>query len=127
VSLEDPTYGPTSFVWEWTGSLPPGSGFEVRVWREGEPQVGAHDALSDNQNGNIQNVYGKRYRLNTNIESAAGVRGRSGTYLWTVALVRVSPSYANLGQQAEPAQLRLELGGSSDDGGDSGSGGVGIE
>jgi len=106
--------------------VPPGFGFEVRVWREGEPRVGAHDALLDNQNGNIQNIDGQKYRLNTNIEGAAGVGGRSGIYSWTVALVQVSPSYADLGQQAEPAQLRLELLGAGDDE-DTGSGGVGIE
>ncbi len=125
-SLDDPTYGPTDFVWEWSGSMPPGLGFEVRVWREGEPQAGAHDALLDNQSGNIQNIDGKKYRLNTNIERAAGVRGRSGIYSWTVALVQVSPSYTDLGQQAKPAQLRLELNGAGDDE-DTGSGGVGIE
>ncbi len=107
--------------------MPPGFGFEVRVWREGEPQAGAHDALLDNQSGNIQNIDGQKYRLNTNIEEAAGVGGRSGIYLWTVALVQVSPSYADLGQQAEPAQLRLEVLGARDEGEDTGSGGVGIE
>lgn len=98
----------------------------MRVWREGEPQAGAHDALLDNQNGNIQNIDGQKYRLNTDIEWAAGVGGRSGIYLWTVALVQVSPSYADLGQQATPAQLRLELLGARDDE-DTSSGGVGIE
>ncbi len=126
ISLDDPTYGPTDFVWEWIGSLPSGFGFEVRVWREGEPPVGAHDALLDNQNGNIQRIDGQKYHLNTNIVGAAGVGGRSGIYSWTVALVQVSPSYADLGQQAEPAQLRLEILGASDDEG-TGSGGVGVD
>jgi hypothetical protein len=126
LSLDDPTYGPTDFVWEWSGSMPPDIGFEVRVWRKGEPQAGAHDALLDNQSGNIQNIGGKKYRLNTNIEGAAGVRGRSGIYSWTVALVQISPGYADLGQQAKPAQLRLELNGTGDDD-TGGGGGVGIE
>jgi hypothetical protein len=26
--------------WEWTGNLPQGLGFEVRVWAEGEPPAG---------------------------------------------------------------------------------------
>ena len=106
--------------------MPPGFGFEVRVWRDGEPAVGAHDAVLDNQNGIIENIDEQEYRLNINILDAAGVRGHSGTYLWTVALVQVSPSYADLGQQATPAQLRLELLGARDDE-DTSSGGVGIE
>jgi hypothetical protein len=127
LSLEDPTYGPTNFEWEWTGSIPPGFGFEVRVWREGELAVGAHNAVLDNQNGRVENIDEQKYRLNTNIEDAAGVGGQSGTYLWTVALVRVSPSYADLGQQASPGQLRLELSSGGGEGGSSGSGGVGID
>jgi tetratricopeptide (TPR) repeat protein len=127
LSLDNPTYGPTDFVWEWTGSVPAGFGFEVRVWREGEPAVGAHDALLDNQNGIIENIDEQKYRLNTNIVDAAGVGGHSGTYLWTVALVQVSPSYADLGQQAAPGQLRLEFSGAGGEGGGSGSGGVGID
>ena len=97
----------------------------MRVWRKGEPQVGAHDAILDNQSGNIQNIDGHKYHLNTNIEEAAGVGGRSGIYSWTVALVQVSPGYADIGQQARPAQLRLELLGAGDD--EDTGGGVGIE
>jgi hypothetical protein len=102
--------------------VPPGFGFEVRVWREGEPAVGAHDAVLDNQNGIIQT-----YRFNTDIVDAAGVGGHSGPYLWTVALVQVSPSYADLGQQATPGQLLLRLSDGDGDGGGSGSSGVGID
>jgi len=114
-------------VWEWPEGVPPGFGFEVRVWRKGEPPLGAHDALLDNLSGNIQTIDAGKYRLNIDIEEAAGVGGRSGIYLWTVALVQVSPSYADLGQQASPAQLRLELFGAGDEDEDTGSGGVGIE
>jgi len=129
LSLEDPSHGPTDFEWEWTGDVPPGSGFEVRVWREGQPPLGAHDAVLDNQNGNIKNVNRDTYRLRTNIRESAGVQGQSGIYFWTVALVQISPAYADLGQQAEPALLRFEAGSPGDDGGDSGSsdGGVGID
>jgi hypothetical protein len=114
-SLTEPTYGPTNFEWEWIGTLPPGSGFEVRVWREGEPPAGVHNAQMDNTNGNIKHD-GNRYSLSTDIRETAGVRGRSGIYLWSVALVQVSPTYADLGQQAVPAQLRFEAGGGGDDG-----------
>lgn len=119
MSLEEPSYGPTDFEWQWTGQeIPAGFGFEVRVWREGEPPVGAHDAVLDNQHGHVEQIDANKYHLNINIQDAFGVRKRTGQYLWTVALVRISPNYADLGQQAEPAHLRFEAGGKNykDDG-----------
>jgi hypothetical protein len=53
------------------------------------------------------------------------VRERTGKYLWTVALVRIGPNYADLGQQAQPAYLRFEAGGSG--GKDDEGGGVVIQ
>jgi tetratricopeptide (TPR) repeat protein len=119
VSSSEPSYGPTNFEWEWTGALPPGLGFEVRVWREGEPPAGVHNAQLDNTNGNIKHD-GNRYSLSIDIRETAGVRGRSGTYWWSVALVQLRPTYVDLGQQADPASLRFEAGGGGDDGGKSG-------
>jgi serine/threonine protein kinase len=117
-SLDEPSYGLTDFEWEWQGALPPEFGFEVRVWREGEPLAGAHDAVLDNQQGRIEQFGPNKYRLRLDIRQAAGVRGRTGEYLWTVALVQISPGYADLAQQAEPIRLRFEAGGSSSNGGD---------
>jgi tetratricopeptide (TPR) repeat protein len=125
LTRDDISYGPTDFEWEWTGALAPEFGFEVRVWREGEFPSGVHDAVLDNQNGNIENIGESKYHFRTDIREAAGVRGRSGEYLWTVALVQISPEYKDLGQQAEPARLRFEAGGGGGDGGDSGGGGGG--
>ena len=84
--------------------------------------------MLDNQNGNIKRV-GDRYRLDANIKDAAGVQGQSGVYLWTVALVQISPNFADLGQEAEPASMRFEAGrpGDGSGGDDGGGGGVGIE
>ncbi len=137
LSLDDPTFGPTNFEWQWTGPVPPGYGFEVRVWREGEQPAGVHNAVLDNQNGLINNIGDNTYSFSANIKGAAGVRGHSGIYLWTVALVQISPDYADLGQQAAPARLRFEITGGSDggqqgEGGDGsgssgGGGGVGID
>jgi outer membrane biosynthesis protein TonB len=122
---DDPTHGPTTFEWRWSGPLPPDVGFEVRVWEEGQPEAGAHDAVLDNTNGNITRD-GDTYRLNTDISNAFGVQGRTATYWWTVALVRISPSYADLGLQAAPEHLRFEaLSPGNDQGG--GGGGVGID
>jgi hypothetical protein len=125
------SFGPIDFEWQWTGPVPAGYGFEVRVWREGEPVAGAHDAVSDNQNGNIKSVGENKYSLNTNIKDAAGVKNRGGEYLWTVALVQISPAFADLGQQATPARLRFEVagggGGGGSGGGGGGGGGVGVD
>jgi hypothetical protein len=126
-SLEEPSYGPTNFEWQWKGKeLPAELGFEVRVWRKGEPPVGAHDAVQDNQQERIEQIGENMYRLSINIGQASGVRERTGKYLWTVALVRISPTYADLGRQARPANLRFEAGKDSGDE-HSGGGGVGIE
>lgn len=127
LSLEEPSYGPTDFEWQWGGGeIPPELGFEVRVWREGEPPAGAHDAVHDNQQGRIERIDANKYRLSINIGGAFGVRERTGKYLWTVALVRIRPNYADLGRQADPAYLRFEAGGDGTKG-HGGGGGVGIQ
>ena len=131
LSLEEPSYGPTVFEWQWTGAVPAGFGFEVRVWLEGEFPAGAHNAVQDNENGRIESLGDNQYRLTIDISDAAGVRGRSGEYLWTVALVQISPDYADMGQQAAPARLRFDMpgggGGGGSDGGSGGGGNVGVD
>jgi hypothetical protein len=127
-----PSYGPTDFEWSWAGAVPPDHGFEVRVWREGEPQVGIHDAVLDNREGRIEQTGQNKYRLSINIKDVLGPSGLSprpsGEYLWTVGLVKVQPAYANLGEPywAEPTRFRFEApgrGGGSEDGGGSRRGG----
>ncbi len=120
-------YQLVNFEWEWVGVVPPELGFEVRVWREGEPQAGAHNAVLDNTEGQIEPIGENRYRLAIDITEAAGVRSRPGEYWWTVALVQVSPEYVDLDQPAEPALLHFVIPGGSggDDGGSSGGGGTG--
>jgi hypothetical protein len=108
--------------------LPAEFGFEVRVWKEGKPPAGVHNAVLDNQNGTVKNLGNNRYELKTDIKDAAGVLGNSGEYLWTVALVRISPKYRDLGQQAPPARLLFAApGGSGGGGSGGGGGGVGID
>jgi hypothetical protein len=119
-TVEQPTYGATQFEWRWTSPLPAGQGFEVRVWREGEPPAGVHNSVEDNLSGKVQEAGSNTYRLSVDIREAAGVRGRGGEYLWTVALVQVSPEYKDLGIQAPPGRLRFEAGG--DGGGEDGGG-----
>jgi tRNA A-37 threonylcarbamoyl transferase component Bud32 len=117
VPPDNATAGPTEFEWQWTSPLGAGQGFEVRVWREGEPPAGVHNAVEDNQNGNVAALGNNTYRLNVDITDAYGVLGRGGDYLWTVALVQVSPDYQDLGKQASPGSLRLDIGGGGGDGG----------
>jgi len=125
---DEPSYGPTQFVWQWVGSLPPQFGFEVRVWQENKTPTGVHNSVLDNQNGNIEYIGDNTYRLKTDITDAVGIKG-TGDYLWTVAPVRISPDYEDIRQQAEPIQMRYAApgpsGGKDDDKG--GGGGVGIE
>ncbi len=125
VPPDNTTSGPTQFEWQWTSPLGAGQGFEVRVWREGEPPAGVHNAVEDNQNGKVAALGNNTYRLNVDITNAYGVQGRGGDYLWTVALVQVSPDYQDLGKQAAPGRLRLDIGGGGDGGGGGGGGGVG--
>jgi hypothetical protein len=61
--LDEPSYGPTTFEWEWAGAIPPGYGFEVRVWREGEAPAGVHDAVLDNTQGRVEKIGDKPVSL----------------------------------------------------------------
>lgn len=124
---DGPSYGPTHFEWQWSGPLPPEYGFEVRVWRDGQLPTGVHNAMLDNQNGTIKSLGNNKYALDVNIKDAAGILGNSGEYLWTVALVRISPKYRDLAQQAPPGRLLFAAPGGTGGGGDKGDGGgVGI-
>ncbi len=124
-SPENPSYGPTEFEWRWNSPLGADQGFEVRVWREGEPPAGVHNAVEDNKNGKVVALGNNTYRLTVDIRDAPGVQGRSGEYLWTVVLVQISPDYKDLGKQATPGRLRFEAGGGggSDEGGGGDNGG----
>lgn len=126
-SLDEPTFGLTEFQWQWGGSLPEDQGFEVRVWREGEPPAGVHNAVLDNQQGKVVAQGNNTYRLIADISDAPSVGGRSGDYLWTVLLVQISPEYRELGVQATPpGRLRYAAPGGGDGGGGDGGGGGGL-
>jgi serine/threonine protein kinase len=123
-SLDEPTFGLTEFEWQWGSPLEPDQGFEVRVWREGEPAAGVHNAVLDNKEGNIQALGNNTFRLVADITNAPSVRGRGGDYLWTVLLVQISPEYKELGvQAAPPGRLRFAPPGGGGGGGDGGGGG----
>jgi hypothetical protein len=127
VSGDEPTAGQTEFEWQWGSPLAENQGFEVRVWREGEPPAGVHNAVLDNKEGKIQAVGDNTFRLVVNIADTAGVRNRQGDYNWTVILIQIEPEYKELGIQADPpGYLRFEPPGDDsgdDDGSDGGGGG----
>jgi serine/threonine protein kinase len=123
VAPDNSTQGSTVFEWQWGSPLAGGQGFEVRVWREGEPPKGVHNAVEDNKNGNVMALGNNAYRLTVDISQAAGVQGRSGDYLWAVVLVQVSPEYKDLGIQSPPGHLRFDVGGGGGNGGGDKGGG----
>lgn len=130
ITLDPPSSGPTTFVWEWTGSLPSKYGFEVRVWRPGQPPSGVHNAILDNQNGRVKSLGDNKYQLFTDISETSGVRGIGGEYRWTVSLVQIAPEYSDLKTQSDSAQFSYsgkQEGGSNDDNGGDDGGGVVIE
>ena len=119
------TNGPTVFEWQYGGFVGSDQGFEVRVWREGEPQAGAHNAVEDNQSGEVVALDKNTYRLKIDITDVPGVQGRTGDYLWTVLLVQIDPEWIPLGIQASPGRLRFEAAGGGEGGGGGGGGGGG--
>jgi hypothetical protein len=65
------------------------------------------------------------YTLELNISGAAGVKGRSGEYLWNVLLVEIEPAYRELDIQATPERLCFAAPGSSSSDGGNDNGGSG--
>ncbi len=87
-----------TFVWRWSGPrLDAGSAFEVRLWRVGDR---SHPAVSSATSGNSLRV--DLTRLD------AVKRSGTGPYLWTVAVVQVTP-YRQIGREAAPRRLYIDL------------------
>jgi hypothetical protein len=84
------------FVWRFDGQLAANQGFEIRVWKEGQP---AH--------------YGAASPVRTtsavlDLSGAYGVQlGGGGRHLWTVAVVQIEP-YQALGPEAPPQTIEIE-------------------
>lgn len=96
--------GMTTFTWQWSGpALAPNQAFEVRLWKEDQPDhYGAAEPV-------------RTLSATLDVASAYGVlRGGSGRYLWTVAVVETNP-YQRTGQEAPPRSVTVQVGG--DDGG----------
>ena len=95
--------GMTTFSWQWNGpSLAPDQAFEVRLWKEGQPDhYGAAEPV-------------RTTHTTLDVAGAYGVQlGGSGRYLWTVAVVQINP-YRRTGQEALLREVTVQVG----DGGD---------
>ncbi len=99
--------GQTSFAWNWNGpALTANQGFEVRLWRDGQPD---HYGAA----GIVQGATSKEI----DVWTAYGVQqGGSGSYYWTVAVVEISP-YRRTGPEAPPRPLQVGEAGGGGDGG----------
>ncbi len=93
--------GRVTFVWNWSGqALASNQGFEVRIWKEGQPDhYGAAEPVqTTNATIDVRGAYGV-------------AQGGAGAYLWTVALVRRDP-YQRIGPEAIPRPLIVQFEGS---------------
>jgi hypothetical protein len=90
--------GQTTFVWSWTGpALPANQGFELRIWKEGQPDhYGAASPV-------------RTTSVTLDMQGAYSVQqGGSGRYFWTVAVVQLEPYY-RLGSEAVPRTLEVNF------------------
>lgn len=108
--IDTTSNGAITFSWQWYGKLPKDCGFEVRVWRDGEPPKGVHDAVKDNLNGEIKRNSPNTYSLHvSNMQDTPSVQGHSGEYFWTVILVKLRPTYEETDLRANPQRFWLRL------------------
>lgn len=83
-----------TFSWSWAGPPPAANqGFEVRLWREGQPDHYGAAEPTDATSTTI-NIF----------SSYAVTIGDRGQYFWTVALVQREP-YTRIGPEAPPRLL----------------------
>lgn len=90
--------GSTIFIWRWDGPpLSANQGFEVRIWKTGQPD---HFGAAEPTNNT---------RLTIDVPKAYGPRlGGPGWYFWTVAVVQRSP-YARIAPEAAPRQIQVQV------------------
>jgi eukaryotic-like serine/threonine-protein kinase len=99
-----------NFAWTWPGeALDANQGFEVRIWRDGQPD----------HYGAAGIVRGQTWLRLDDVRTAYGVQqGGPGSYHWTVALVQVEP-YKRIGPEAPPRTLLVDSSGGGGGGGPS--------
>ncbi len=96
--------GVTTFAWQWNGpALAPNQAFEVRLWKEGQPDhYGAAEPVRTTSTSfDVAGAYGVQ-------------RGGNGRYLWTVAVVQINP-YQRTGEEAPARVVTVQFAGSGDD------------
>lgn len=89
---------PVTFSWYWSGNfpLPNDYAFEVRVWQGGEAHNGIHNAtLTKDTITCISN----QCRFSAKISKPAG------KYKWSVAVVKIKPSYSREGEMESPPEI----------------------
>lgn len=92
-----------TFVWDWSGTLPPNQAFEVRIWREGQTtHPGAAEAVQVPRDG--------RWQQAIRVSDTPIVRaGGDGSYWWTVGLVRRATG-EQVGSEAPPRRFVYRTG-----------------
>lgn len=92
--------GPTDFEWQWNGpALTNDQGFEVRVWKEGQP---SHYGAADIVAGDVR-------KLRIDLASSYGwQQGGNGLYFWTVAVVQRTP-YLQIRQEAPARRIDIAI------------------
>lgn len=119
------TLFPARFRWKWDGELPPNRMFELRIWRDGRDPVslGAYDVRDARIIASIGEEEGERekgtqyliyyegdglYRLDFNPAGVQVVTPEYTTYVWTVALVQITP-YQRVGAEASPRPVNVQV------------------
>ena len=88
------------FVWDWSGQLQPGQGFQVLLWKGANPPAAADRPVTAKT--------GDSWEQTIRLSQAPAVRqGGDGTYFWTVALIQVQP-YKQLAGTPMPRSLTYQ-------------------
>ncbi|RME70983.1 MAG: hypothetical protein D6784_15825, partial [Chloroflexi bacterium] len=101
------TTQPIRFKWRWEGQLADDLSFEVRVWRQGDTPVGAHDARLLKTNPDFRRLADSVYAVDLVLAGAQGVFLSGSDYVWSVGVVRIEPEYDWLGVESAPRPIGL--------------------
>jgi len=84
--------GLVTFYWSYPRALNDGEGFQVLIWKEGQPHNGAAGLTRETQ----QTI---------DLDAVLPDRGGGGDYLWTVVVRRDAAGEALLSPEANPWRL----------------------
>ena len=84
--------GQVTFSWSYPRALSDGEGFQVLIWKEGQPHNGAAGLTRETQ----QTI---------DLDVVLPGRGGGGDYFWTVVVRRDAPGEALLSPEANPRRL----------------------